>query len=130
MQLIKLSCTLSKVTYKHDLTQATSQPALGFDTHGTGPLWMAASDRSGESMQRRRPPFANVHNLSRGCAAWRLNAGSRRACRGHAQRRELFVWLVLQRGRKHAPACLTGDTNLRRLYFSPRGRMLQEGALV
>lgn len=120
MRVIKLSCALNKVTYKHALALATSRQTLGF--HGTDPQWMTASDRStGENMQRRCPPFVNVHILPRGRSTWRPNAGFQAGVQRPCSAFGAVCVAVLQSGRKHAPACLTGYTNLWRLCFLSRG---------
>lgn len=77
MRVIKLSCMLPKVTYKHAVALATSRQTLGFHIlYGTDGLLMSASDKStGVGMQRRRPPCVNVHILLRGRFAWRPGAG-------------------------------------------------------
>lgn len=73
MQVIKLSCTLNKVTYKHALTHATSWQTLGFHNWNRPPVddcirYVDRGERAGKL-------FVNVHFLSRGRSAWRPKAG-------------------------------------------------------
>lgn len=124
MQVINLSCTLDKVTYKHALTHATSWQTLGFHTWNRPPVDDCIRQVNRGAHAEKTPARRLLMRTScrEGASPGDQTQVSRQACRGHAQRQELFARLVLQRGKKHAPACLTGYTNLWRLYFLPRGR--------
>lgn len=119
-------CHASHQTFMHvnqgDLQTCTDSCHIPTDSgvqhmEQTACWWMPQTSQRGRACREDARRALMCTSCREGASPGDQTQVSRQACRGDAERQELFAWLVLQSGRKHAAACLTGYTSLRCLYF-------------